>query len=525
MKKNLDWADVYDIDKKTGALILGSNRLDDYAKKYLSRRCPEALVTPMPLPIDKILEKEGLTVKYVTLSKDTDIFGCCLLIDDFVNIYDGVTDKYHKEKYSAGTILIDSVYANCYDKFAQRNTLIHEALHWEKDRKFFEILKLSKSALACPIMCRKSLTFYEPPLGKKSDENTIRWLEWQAHRLTPRILMPFEPFKQKAEEMIQELNSAKSDIEFSCGLLVKKLSNFFEVSQTSVKYRIEEVGLLDKIIKFEDYEKVFEEIHTFKDYVPMSLVEAYELFKADIKLRKLVETGKYIFVEGYFVKPDLKYISFQDGEFRLTKTAKKDIFQCAIDIHGYTSKNNLSLSSSFKGSGVLCRSKGGNEEVKYFRPVSRNDDKEPYDEEKLKELWKQASQHDDDEKIFEETIRDTHTTLCDCLKFWMEIKHWKYAKTFSENTLLEPNYYNRIQKNKYNNMGRDVLMAICVGLKLTLYFVQLLFDKSDNKLRNHLEPDRTYIRIISTFPGLSIDAFNTIMQLENFEELGSKSRK
>ena len=30
-------ADVYDINKKTGALILGKNRLDDYAEKYLTK--------------------------------------------------------------------------------------------------------------------------------------------------------------------------------------------------------------------------------------------------------------------------------------------------------------------------------------------------------------------------------------------------------------------------------------------------------------------------------------------------------
>lgn len=167
MKKNLDWPDVYDIDRKTGALILGSNRLDDYAKKYLEHRCPEVLDTPMPLPIDKILNAEGLKVEYVTLSKNTDIFGCCLLIDDYVDVYDAKTDEFHREKYNAGTILIDSEYGFSYDKYAQRNTLVHEALHWEKDRKFFEILKIRKPSLVRPIMCRRSSAFYEPPDKKK----------------------------------------------------------------------------------------------------------------------------------------------------------------------------------------------------------------------------------------------------------------------------------------------------------------------------------------------------------------------
>ena len=49
-------SDIFDINKKTGALILGKNRLDDYATKYLTRHCKKALETPMPLPVDEILQ-------------------------------------------------------------------------------------------------------------------------------------------------------------------------------------------------------------------------------------------------------------------------------------------------------------------------------------------------------------------------------------------------------------------------------------------------------------------------------------
>lgn len=55
MTKKLTSSDIYDINKKTGALILGKNRLDDYATKYLTKHCKEALLSPMPLPVEKIL--------------------------------------------------------------------------------------------------------------------------------------------------------------------------------------------------------------------------------------------------------------------------------------------------------------------------------------------------------------------------------------------------------------------------------------------------------------------------------------
>jgi len=36
MKSKVTSSDIYDINKKSGALILGKNRLDDYATKFLT---------------------------------------------------------------------------------------------------------------------------------------------------------------------------------------------------------------------------------------------------------------------------------------------------------------------------------------------------------------------------------------------------------------------------------------------------------------------------------------------------------
>ena len=116
MEKRPTWSDLYDINPRTGALRLGKNRLDDYATKYLSKRCKEALITPMPLPVNKILEDEGLTVEEASLSRNLDVFGCCLLLDGDVSVYDAETDSYQRVHYPAGTILIDPESEEMYGK-------------------------------------------------------------------------------------------------------------------------------------------------------------------------------------------------------------------------------------------------------------------------------------------------------------------------------------------------------------------------------------------------------------------------
>ena len=100
-------ADVYDINKKTGALILGENRLDDYAEKYLTKHYPKALETPMAIPVEELAKESGLVIKEAHLSASSDVFACCVLVDGEVSIYDPATGEYTPTCFPAGTIIVD----------------------------------------------------------------------------------------------------------------------------------------------------------------------------------------------------------------------------------------------------------------------------------------------------------------------------------------------------------------------------------------------------------------------------------
>lgn len=249
MPNKLTRSDIYDIDPKSGALIIGANRLDDYATKFLKKYCEQALNTPMPLPIDDMLRKAELTVKTTSLSRNLDIFGCCMLLDGYVRVYDSEQDNYTPSFYPAGTLLFDPDSEWAYGEGCKRNTLIHEMIHWDKDQTYFRILerknRKAKEELY-PIMCRQSRRNFEPPSGKRTKQNEVEWLEWQAHRLAPRVLMPKAMFIKKAEEYLAEPLDG-------CDALVDKLADFFQVSRTSAKIRLIEVDLESRLIGLADY--------------------------------------------------------------------------------------------------------------------------------------------------------------------------------------------------------------------------------------------------------------------------------
>lgn len=524
MKRKITPSDVFDINKKSGALILGKNRLDDYATKFLTKYCKQALVEPMPLPVDDILKDMGLTVQEVHLSSDLDVFGCCLLLDADVDIYDRETGKYLSTSFSAGTVLIDPLSESLYGEGSKRNTLIHEALHWEKDKTYFQILKVknkNESEKLYPILCRQSEVFFTPPEGKNTKENEVRWLEWQAHRLAPRVLMPKNSFKKKALEFIQQYKMSRENTILSCDTLIEDLSKFFITSRLSVKYRLIEVGLEDTISKFTDYEDVYEEINSNKDFVKLTPVEAIKIIDTDSVLKRWISEGRFVYADGYFVLADSQYVIQKDGVLHLTAKAKKNLAKCVINIREQKFTTYGNSGKDFLGYAVLGKFEGVDSRLLTFHPQYQSSLMlEP--DEAYQAFYKQLTSYDEQEEIeLMKMIGDPTKSLCECLWFLMEKRKWNYPEKFNEETGLHLNYHGKIKNNNYNNMTTKVLMAICVGMRLCSRMTQKLFDKSNNKLNYYNDPDKTYIRIMDTMPGLSIGDFNGVLEQFRLPELGS----
>ena len=61
-------------------------------------------------------------------------------------------------------------------------------------------------------------------------------------------------------------------------------------------------------------------------------------------------------------------------------------------------------------------------------------------------------------------------------------------------------------------MGKEILMAICVGCKFDLRMTQRVFGKAGIPLDEFKEPDKTYITLLERFPGISMIIFPNISE-------------
>lgn len=538
MPNKLTRSDIYDIDPKSGALIIGANRLDDYATKFLKKYCEQALNTPMPLPIDDMLRKAELTVKTTSLSRNLDIFGCCMLLDGYVRVYDSEQDNYTPSFYPAGTLLFDPDSEWAYGEGCKRNTLIHEMIHWDKDQTYFRILerknRKAKEELY-PIMCRQSRRNFEPPSGKRTKQNEVEWLEWQAHRLAPRVLMPKAMFIKKAEEYLAEPLDG-------CDALVDKLADFFQVSRTSAKIRLIEVDLESRLIGLADYAAVFDEFKR-KEHIALSVYDAFDLLSQNVVLEDWVKTYNMVFADGYFVVADKKYVSCKNGELHLTRNAKMNLAVCTLNICEQHIVSYQIAEKDYQGYACLFHATGVDQRMLSFHPTYQKGFKEFLENvewnEKMGKRPNELSKitdsdiydavadsiftgYDESQRKFIQMLCDPFTSLCQALWYWFENHGLRYPDNFHEATKLHKNYHTDIKNDAKNDMGKDMLMAICVGCKFDLRTTQRVLGKQHITLDEFQEPDSTYITILERFPGIGIDGFNELLKRRKLKELGSK---
>ena len=143
---------------------------DKVAEEFLEEYCPEALKYPMAIPIEKIAADMGLTVQYVCLSEDSDIYGATIFTDGALEIYDPEEGLFDTKVFKRKTVLIDPEAVKKTNVGCKHNTLAHECVHWYKHRLYYKMQKYTMPRMARFCKCSVNQLPYAT-----EDDNIMRW--------------------------------------------------------------------------------------------------------------------------------------------------------------------------------------------------------------------------------------------------------------------------------------------------------------------------------------------------------------
>lgn len=483
--------------------IISKEDLEDEATKFLSRYCPEALEQPMPVPIEAIAEKLGLTIiQNHRITEDFSVIGEICFSSGEIPVWDLFKCVKQDLHVNRGTILVDACTYLEQNIGRVKNTLAHEVFHWHRHRLYAAIKQILRQETV--IACRCPVENVYP--GEEESWTDEQRMEWQANNIAPRILMPLGQFKQKVDELYKLYDYAGTPLKLiTMECIAQDLASFYEVSRQSVLIRMMECG--------------YPEANSIYTYNSSARTRAYitesELFleyRSNEDFRNLIDSGAFKYVEGYVVVNDADFIYYEQGKAKLTDYAWEHLAECTLQFSLRQIQPESLNKLPFE---IFHRVNGGAD-----RDVPQ------YDNSQNKEVLQLSEELQDKRAEFEKQKAAFKLTAVNksCWNLIYEIIQSRGMSKahFCNVTNLGEEVYRKAEKNKGTPQLRTIV-AISCGLDLDLSTTERLltlaghaFDESDE--------NQALKFCITGLAGYTIEERNEFLASYGYEPLGTKER-
>lgn len=317
-----------------------NDKMDDAATAFLREYYPEALRITKPKEppvfVDPMVLAKRLGLQVVTrpIREDGAVFGQLFFDDADTEMYDSNQNEIVPVHIPGKTIIVDPTMFLLTNYGSPGNTIIHECVHWAKHRKVYMLEKLYNDK-ARGITCEVT-GGVQADLSRRATER----MESQVNRLAPRIQMPVAPFKAKANDYISRFMremGARHEIEVM-EAVIQQLATDFVVSRQSVKIRLVELGFEAAIGTFTYIDDHYVKPYSFRKGA-IRVDQTFSISAQDAaiqrfinpELRKLTETGDYLFIDNHFVYNTPLYVETDvDGQLDLTAYARSHMDECCL---------------------------------------------------------------------------------------------------------------------------------------------------------------------------------------------------
>lgn len=482
--------------------ILYKKDLEDEAAAFLEHHYPEALEKPMPVPITEIAESMGLSiVEGHRITDDFSIFGEIYFSPGKAEVYDLFQCTTQELEVQRGTILIDAYTYWERNLGCVKNTIAHEVYHWYKHRMYAAIryILYGRDYVAC--RCPSNMVYP----GKDDEWTDEQRMEWQANSMAPRILMPLRTFQMKVDELYKQYDYANSSLKIAVlTCIADDLAKFYGVSRQSALIRMMETGYKEAASIYN-----YDSDSPFHNYVSQS--DAFYAYCADSEFRKLVDSGLFRYVNGYFAIDDEQFISKdENGTYALTDYAWSHLSECTLQFSWQTVRP--SPTEKRFPDVILHRANAD-------RKVSKYDAGQNSGVIKMSEELRQKRE----EFERQNAVRQIAIPQKTCWELIFEILQARgMSKShFCSATGLGEEVYRKAEKNIDTRPTMRTIIAIARGLDLDIGTTEKLmqlaghaFDESDEH--------RALRFCVTGFPGGTIEEANEFLESYDFKPLGTQ---
>ena len=231
----------------------------------------------------------------------------------------------YTERIRPLTILVSK--DHCTSPYIRNTTILHECCHVYFDKWFYFL----------QMMTQRTYAAFSNRMEKKWEQrNTpVTWMELQCSKLPAYLVLE----KRKTEAVIQKTINEEGGKRTSLAIhkAINNLSSQFGVSPSMAKYRMIELGYpeAEGVLCYMDGERVPDHMCAgrWKKGITytISAADVISLCDSNPAIAQLVNSGKYVYVEGHLCQASEKYLFLdRQGGIHLKEYARQRIDACCL---------------------------------------------------------------------------------------------------------------------------------------------------------------------------------------------------
>ncbi len=434
-------------------------RMDDIeeeAERIILNIVPEGLHDPKYLNGGLFAERLGLKIVSLPLYNRKQTSSIL-----FFGPGEVLTQKDEHEEPVSVSIDADTIVINERTTVTSRDPIFHECFHYLEHKLFFQLQRLHNNDVS-------RLAKWRAVRVDEGKRSPIEWIEWQVRYGSHCLQVPRSMLKKRMWEELREMEDSSSHMGSKLQLIGRKLAKEFSVYNYQIRNRMIQIGYTAAkgALNFvgDDYIEPFSfslnECRGSFTFV-ISPGELFDEYIRNESFREIIDTGKFVYVDGHVCINDPEYVVQRGDKLKLTEWANRHVDQCCLRFI----RNYIREQQTHYVYGQL----NSDEEYNDRSLTMAASDRAPH-------LYEQALQTSQTLMSLPGSFHETFAKLMDLKSITVE--------KLAEETMLSERSITRYRTEERYDYSADTVAILCIGLHLDPMLSMDLLRKAGILLRN-----------------------------------------
>ena len=483
--------------------ILTKEQIEEGAEELLLRYCPKALTDKREHDPYLLARKMGLNVRRVPLYKADKTLSMIFFCPGTVFAQDDPEDPDddppppYEVTIPENTILINT---RAVHKDHCQLEIYHECVHYDWHFMFYRLQDMHNNDV------NKLKTKRVVVKDNVKNQNPLSWMEWQANRGSFGLMMPLTMMRPEVAKRMDALNGNSGHQGKKYDIIGRGIARDFDLPKFRVRARLIQMSRIAARGSLNFVDGGYIEPFAFNlengggDYTfVLTRENLFEEYNANKEFRALIDTGKYLFVDGHLCVNDERYVRETPLGLRLTEWANSHVDECCLRFINVYEPCGLS--------GYRFGCLNSDEEYNRHYVSIATDGKELSETQAFDKMLDLLSGMPQD--------------FPSALTYLMDQRHITVEK-MEEVTGISVSTISRLRRTEKSNYAVDQVMAICIGLHLPPMVSREMFSRAGIMLRSNKQ-HRAYQMILDCLYMDSLDDVQKFLARQGCEQLKLKA--